>query len=129
MGFQPIGSKDDIVGSNVRDVEFGSFLVEMVVRGPDTDSLDGRMSNRTRFIGRTVNVFNGQGLFQGSEGQGMACGKGGVDNHSFSTAVKQGRCTDFASRGFSDKGHSQSDRGRTYISYGSPRYRFRVKGV
>jgi hypothetical protein len=129
MGFQPVSSKDDIVGAYVRDVELGTFLVVMVVRCLDTDSLDGRISNRASFVGGTVDVFYGKGLLHGSEGQGMSFGKGGIDDHSFSTAIEQGGCTDFLSRSFSDKGHFQCDRRRTYISNGSPGYRFRVKCV
>jgi hypothetical protein len=129
MGFQPVSPKDDIVGPYVHDVEFGMFLMVVVVECLDTDSLDGRISNRASLVGGTVDVFDGQGLLHGSEGQGVSFGKGGVDDHSFSTAIEQGGCTDFLSRSFSDKGHFQCDRRRTYISYGSPGYRFRVKHV
>jgi hypothetical protein len=129
MGFQPVSSKDDIMGAYIRDVEFRMFLMIVVVGSLDTDSLDGRKSNRASFVGGTVDVFDGQGLLHGSEGQGMSFGKGGVDDHSFSTAIEQGGCTDFLSRSFSDKGHFQCDRRRTYISYGSPEDRFRVKCV
>jgi hypothetical protein len=105
MGFQPVSSKDDIVGAYVCDVELRTFLMVVVVRCLDMDSLDGRISNRASFVGGTVDVFDGQGLLHGLEGQGMSFGKGGVDDYSFSTAIEQGRCTDFLSRSFSDKGH------------------------
>jgi hypothetical protein len=39
MGFQPVSSKDDIVGAYVRDIEFGTFLMIVVVRSLDTDSV------------------------------------------------------------------------------------------
>jgi hypothetical protein len=105
MGFQPVSPEDEVMGAYIRDIELGAFLMIVVVGCLDTESLDGRMPNRASFVKGTVDVFDGQGLLQGPEGQGMSFSKGGVDNHSFSTAIKQGRCTDFSSRGFSDKGH------------------------
>jgi hypothetical protein len=58
MSFQPVSSKDNIVGAHVRDVEFGAFLVVVVVRCLDTNNLDGRISNRTSFVGGTVDIFD-----------------------------------------------------------------------
>jgi hypothetical protein len=46
------------MGSYVRDVEFGSFLVVVVVGCLDADSLDGRISYRAGFVGGTVNIFD-----------------------------------------------------------------------
>ena len=111
MGFQPVGTKDNIVGADVCDIEFRSFLVVVSVRCLDTDSLDRGKANRACFIGGAVDVFDGQRLLQGTEGQGVFLGKGGVDDHSFGTAIKEGRGTDFSSRDYSDKGHSQGNRG------------------
>jgi hypothetical protein len=111
VGFQPVGTKDNIVGADVCDIEFRSFLMVVTVRCLDTDSLDCGKANGACFIGGTVNIFDGQRLLQGTEGQGVFLGKGSVDDHSFGAAIKEGRGTDFSSRGFSDKGHSQGNRG------------------
>jgi hypothetical protein len=46
------------VGSNVCDVEFGSLLVVLAVRCLNADGLDGRISNRSSFVGGTVNIFD-----------------------------------------------------------------------
>ena len=59
----------------------------------------------------------------------MVCGKGMIDDHSFCTTVKEGTGTDFLSGLLSDQGNSESDRRRPYISYGSSRYRIRVKRI
>jgi hypothetical protein len=52
--------------------------------------------------------------------------KGDVDNHFFSTTIKEGRGTDFLLELFSDKEYSEHDRRSSDISYSSFRYRLRV---
>jgi hypothetical protein len=59
----------------------------------------------------------------------MLLSEGRVDNHAFSSAVKEGNCTDFLTRLLSNKKDSERDRRRPYISYGSFRYRVRVYSV
>ena len=59
----------------------------------------------------------------------MLLGEGGIDNHTFCTAIKEGVSTDFLTRLLSNQEDSESDRRRPYISYGSFRYRIRVKSV
>jgi len=56
-------------------------------------------------------------------------GKGRVNNHTFCTTIKEGVSTDFLTRLLSNQEDSESDRRRPYISYGSFRYRIRVKSV
>jgi hypothetical protein len=58
MGFQPVGAKDDIVGTDRRDIKFGVFFMVMVVRGLDADGLDCSMSDRASFVQGSVNVFD-----------------------------------------------------------------------
>ena len=36
VGFQPVGAEDDIVGCQGGDIEFGAFLVILVVRRGDS---------------------------------------------------------------------------------------------
>lgn len=50
MGFQPISTKDDIMGANVGDVEFRVFLVIVLFEGLDMDSLDCCRADRASFI-------------------------------------------------------------------------------
>ena len=65
-------------------------------------------------------------MFKGLEGEFVFLGKGGVDNYSFSTTIKEGGDTDFLLKLFSDKGYSEHDRRSSNISYSSFRYRLRV---
>ena len=83
------------MGAHVGDVEFRAFLVEVLVWCRDTYCLNGSGAYWARFIWGTVDIFDGQGCFQGAEGEFVFQGKGSVDNHSFSTAVEEGRSTDF----------------------------------
>ena len=41
MGFEPICAKDEVVGADGGDVEFGAFLVKIVLVVLDVDGLDG----------------------------------------------------------------------------------------
>ena len=59
----------------------------------------------------------------------MILGEGGIDNHAFRAAIKEGVCTDFLTRLLSNEEDSESDRRRPYISYSPFRYRIRVKSV
>ena len=59
----------------------------------------------------------------------MILGKGRVDNHTFRAAIEEGVSTDCLTRLRSNEKDSESDRRRPYISYGSFRYRIRVKSV
>ena len=108
------------------DIEFRAFLVELLVRGFDADGLDGGKANGSCFIRGTVNVFDGKRVFQGSKSEVVFLGKGGVDNHSFGTTIKEGRGTDFLLSFLSDEEYSERDRRSSYISYSSFRYRLRV---
>jgi hypothetical protein len=56
----------------------------------------------------------------------MFLSKGGVDNHSFGTTIKESGGTDFLLRLFSNEGYSERDRRSSDISYSSFRYRLRV---
>ena len=108
------------------DVEFRAFLVELLVWSFDADCLDGGKANRSCFIWGAVNVFDGKRVFQGSESEVVFLGKGGVNNHSFGTTIKEGGGTDFLLGMFSNKGYSERDRRSSDISYSSFRYRLRV---
>ena len=65
-------------------------------------------------------------MFQGSKREVVFLSKGGVDNHSFGTTVKEGGGTDFLLGLSSDEEYSERDRRSSYISYSSFRYRLRV---
>ena len=108
------------------DIEFRAFLVELLVWGFNADGLDGGKANGSCFIRGTVNIFDGKWVFQGSKREVVFLGKGGVDNHSFGTTVKEGGGTDFLLGLFSDEEYSEHDRRSSYISYSSFRYRLRV---
>ena len=108
------------------DVEFRAFLMELLVWSFDSDCLDGGKANGSCFIRGTVNVFDGKRVFQLSEREFVFLGKGGVDNHSFGTTIKEGGGTDFLLGLFSDEEYSERDRRSSYISYSSFRYRLRV---
>ena len=108
------------------DIEFGAFLVELFVWSFDADGLNGGKANGSCFIRGTVNVFDGKWVFQGLEREVVFLSKGGVDNHSFGTTIKEGRGTDFLLRLSSDEEYSERDRRSSYISYSSFRYRLRV---
>ena len=69
------------------DIEFRAFLMELLVRSFDADSLDGGKANGSCFIWRSVNIFDGKQVFQGSKSEVVFLGKGGVDNYSFSTTI------------------------------------------
>ena len=108
------------------DIEFRAFLVELLVWSFDTDGLDGGKANGSGFIWGTVNIFDGKRMFQGAEREVVFLSKGGVDNHSFGTTIKEGRGTDFLLRFSSNEEYSERDRRSSYISYSSFRYRLRV---
>ena len=108
------------------DVEFRAFLVELLVWSFNADGLDGGKANGSCFIWGAINIFDGKRMFQGSKSEFVFLGKGGVDNHSFGTTVKEGGGTDFLLRLSSDEEYSKHDRRSSYISYSSFRYRLRV---
>jgi hypothetical protein len=108
------------------DIEFRAFLVELLVWSFNADGLDGGKANGSCFIRGTVNIFDGEWVFQGSKREFVFLGKGGVDNHSFSTTIKEGGGTDFLLRLSSDEEYSECDRRSSYILYSSFRYRLRV---
>ena len=108
------------------DIEFGAFLVELLVWTFDTDHLDGSKADGSCLIRGTINIFDGKRVFQLSKREFVFLGKGGVDNHSFGTTIKEGRGTDFLLRLSSDEEYSEHDRRSSYISYSSFRYRLRV---
>ena len=83
------------MGANIGNVEFRAFLVVMFVWCRDAYGLDGSGAYWARFVCGTVDIFDRQGCLQGSEGEFVFQGKGGIDNHSFGTAVEEGRSTDF----------------------------------
>ena len=93
--FEPVCSEDNIVGAHIGDIEFGVFLVVVLVWCCDVYSLNSSGAYWARFVGGTVDILDGQGCFQGSEGELVFQGKGGIDNHSFGTAIEEGRGTDF----------------------------------
>ena len=64
-------------------------------------------------------------MFKSLKGEFVFLDKGGIDNHSFSTTIKEGRDTDFLLKLFSDKEYSEHDR-RSSNSYSFFRYRLRV---
>ena len=37
MGFQPVYSKDYVMGANISDIKFGTFLVVVFIMGLDAD--------------------------------------------------------------------------------------------
>ena len=88
--------------------------------------MDGGKANGFCFIWGSVNIFDRKWVFQGSKSEVVFLSKGGVDNHSFGTTVKEGGGTDFLLRLSSDKEYSERDRRSSYISYSSFRYRLRV---
>ena len=108
------------------DVEFRALLVELLVWSSDADGLDGGKANGSCFIRGTVNIFDGKRVFQSSECEVVFLSKGGVDNYSFGTTIKEGRGTDFLLRLSSDEEYSERDRRSSYISYSFFRYRLRV---
>ena len=57
--FEPVCSEDDIVGANIGNVEFRTFLVVMFVWSRDAYGLDGSGAYWTRFVGGAVNIFDG----------------------------------------------------------------------
>ena len=114
------------MGSYSGDIEFRAFLVELLIWSFNADGLDGGKANGSCFIRRTVNVFDGKRVFQSSEREFVFLGKGGVDDHSFGTTIKEGRGTDFLLGFSSDEEYSERDRRSSYISYSSFRYRLRV---
>ena len=98
------------------DVEFRAFLVVLLVWSLDADRLDGGKVNGSCFIQGAVNIFDGKWVFQLSKCEFVFLGKGGVDNHSFGTTIKEGRGTDFLLRLSSDEEYSERDRRSSYIS-------------
>ena len=108
------------------DIEFRVFLVELLVWSFDANGLDGGKANGSYFIQGAVDIFDGKRVFQGSKSEVVFLGKGGVDNHSFGTTIKEGGGTDFLLRLFSNEEYSECDRRSSYISYSSFRYRLRV---
>ena len=108
------------------DVEFRAFLVVLLVWSFNADGLDGGKANGSCFIWGAVNIFDGKRVFQGSKHEFVFLGKGGVDNHSFGTTIKEGRGNDFLLRLSSDEEYSERDRRSSYISYSFFRYRLRV---
>ena len=95
----------------------------------DQDGLDRGMADGTGIIQGSIDIFDGKRGAKGSKCEGMVLGKGRIDNHTFCAAIEEGVSTDFLTRLLSNQEDSESDRRRPYISYGSFRYRIRVKSV
>src|SRR5712672_4872876 len=95
----------------------------------DQDGLDGREADRAWIVQGSVDISDGKWGAEGAESEGMILGEGRVDNHTFHAAIKEGVSTDCLTRLRSNEEDSESDRRRPYISYGSFRYRIRVKCV
>src|SRR5712672_1352266 len=88
----------------------------------------GRVRN-TGIVQGSIDISDGKWGTEGLEGEGVILGKGRVDNHTFRATIEEGVSTDFLTRLCSNEEDSESDRRRPYISYGSFRYRIRVKCV
>ena len=88
--------------ANVSDIEFGTFLVIVFIVGLDANGLYCGMAYRSSSVCRSIYVSNREWASQGSQSQGMVCGEGMIDDHSFCTTVKEGTGTDFLSRLLSD---------------------------
>src|SRR5712672_4870280 len=95
----------------------------------DQDGLDGCEAYRAGIVQGSVDISDGKWGVEGAESEGMILGKGRVNNHTFRAAIKEDVSTDCLTRLRSNKEDSESDRRRPYISYGSFRYRIRVKSV
>ena len=108
------------------DVEFRAFLVVLLVWSLNADRLDGGKANGSCFIWGAVNIFDGKRVFQGLKSEVVFLDKGGVNDHSFGTTIKESGGTDFLLKLFSDEEYSERDRRSSYILYSSFRYRLRV---
>src|SRR5712672_415349 len=95
----------------------------------DQDGRDCREADRAGIVQGSGDISDGKGGAAGAESEGMILGKGRVDNHTFRAAIKEGVSTDCLTRLRSNEEDSESERRRPYISYGSFRYRIRVKSV
>jgi hypothetical protein len=95
----------------------------------DQDGLDGGEADRAGVIHGSVDIADRKRGAESSESQGVFLGKGRVNDHTFRAAIEKGVSTDFLTRLLSNQEDSESDRRRPYISYGSFRYRIRVKSV
>ena len=98
MGFEPIGAEDEVVSTDGGDIEFGAFLVKIVLVVLDADGLDGGGAYGTGAVHGAVDVFDGQGRVKGAESELVLLCKVMVDDHSFSAAIEEGTCTDFSLR-------------------------------
>ena len=84
------------MGAYGGDVEFGAFLVKIVLVVLDVDGLDGDGAYGSSAVHGTINVFDGQGRAKGAKSEFVLLCKVMVDNHSFSAAIEKGACTDFS---------------------------------
>ena len=71
--------------------------------------------------------LTGSECFRVSKGKFVFLDKGDVNNHSFSTTIKEGRGTDFLLRSFSNEKYSKHDKRSSNISYSFFRYRLGVQ--
>ena len=111
------------------NVKLGSFLVVLGSAILDQDGLDGCEAYWAGFVRGSVDISDWKRGAEGAKGECVIFGKGGVNNHSFCSAIEEGVSTDCFTGMLSNKEDSESDRRRPYISYGSFRYRIRVKSI
>ena len=95
------------MGSDGGDIEFGAFLVKIVLVVLDAYGLDGGGAYGTGAVHGAIDVFDGQGRAKGAESELVSLCKVVVDDHSFSAAIEEGACTDFSLRFQTDKEDSK----------------------
>ncbi len=58
VSFKPICSKDDIVGTNISYIEFGAFLMIVVIQCCNMNGLDSYEVDGPGCIWGTINIFD-----------------------------------------------------------------------
>jgi len=84
---QPIISQDEIVISNVCDIELGTFFMGSSQGILQLEVLDCSVADHTICVLRSVYILCWDGFSPGSEGQLVSLGVVFVDDESFSTAI------------------------------------------
>ena len=77
------------------NVEFRAFLMELLVWSFNANCLDGGKANGSCFVWRSINIFDRKQVFQGLKSEVVFLSESGVDNHSFSTIIKEDEGTNF----------------------------------
>ena len=99
------------MGTDSGDIEFGVFLVKIVMVVLDAYGLDGGGAYGTSAVHEAVDVFDGQGRAKGAQSELVLLCKVEVDDHSFCAAIEEGACTDFSLRFQIDKEDSKRHKG------------------